>query len=422
LTIESEVGITNQIEFTTNLFPTGWTPLATVVVVQSPYWFADVVDPPAPQRFYRVAAYSPNIPALTNIALVPLLKIASDVGITNQIQFASQVGPIPWTALTNVVVVQSPYLFVDFAAPFGANRLYRVVAYPPNNPPAPTNMALILAGSFQMGDNLDSLSDALPIHTVDVSAFYIDKSEVTKKLWDEVYQWAITNGYNFEFGAQSVASNHPVHSITWYDAAKWCNARSEQEGRVPAYYTSLAQTNVYRSGQINLQAYWVQWNAGYRLPTEAEWEKAARGGVDGNRFPWSDTNTIAHSRANYFSFWQGEQPFYPYDVSSTSGYHPMFSAGAVPYTSPAGYFAANGYGLYDMAGNVWEWCWDWWSDNYYSSSPGSNPLGTPSGSYRILRGGSWATDASGCRTANRGNGTPESSFNSIGFRSVLPQG
>lgn len=137
------------------------------------------------------------------------------------------------------------------------------------NPSA--DMAYIPAGSFMMGDSLDGYSFALPLHTVYVSAFYMDKYEVTKALWDEVHQWATNHGYSFQYGAQGKAANHPAHSMTWYDTVKWCNARSEKEGRTPAYYTSAAQTTVYRTGQMNVPNDRVKWDSnGYRLPTEAE--------------------------------------------------------------------------------------------------------------------------------------------------------
>ena len=132
----------------------------------------------------------------------------------------------------------------------------------------------------------------------------------------------------------------PVNVIfASYDAVKWCNARSEQEeGRVPAYYTSAAQTTVYRSGQTDVQTNWVKWSSGYRLPTEAEWEKAARGGLSGQRFPWGDT--ISESQANYY----GDTAMYSYDLGP-NGFNPVGQIGGWPYTSPAGYFGANGYGL-----------------------------------------------------------------------------
>jgi formylglycine-generating enzyme required for sulfatase activity len=118
--------------------------------------------------------------------------------------------------------------------------------------------------------------------------------------------------------------HHPVQSIDWYDMVKWCNARSDQEGRTPAYYTDAGTTQVYKSSQA---APYVRWITGYRLPTEAEWEKASRGGASGHRFPWTDVDTISHSQANYYS-----DRSYAYDVSPTRGFNPAFVDGVLPYT------------------------------------------------------------------------------------------
>jgi formylglycine-generating enzyme len=276
----------------------------------------------------------------------------------------------------------------------------------------PSGMAPIPSGSFTMGDAF--YEGGLPTNTVYLSAYYMDRTEVTKALWDEVYAWAINHDYQFDNAGMGKATNHPVQMMSWYDAVKWCNARSEKASRVPAYYTDAAQTTVYRTGQVNVQNDWVKWNVGYRLPTDAEWEKAARGGATGHRFPWSDADTVTHSQANYKS-----STDYPYDISPTRGFHPAFSDDVQPYTSPVGFFAPNGYGLYDMAGNVFEWCWDW--AGYLGGDAQSDPRGPTKGSLRLARSGSWVNVGS-CRIEYRGCGTPSGRESRTGFRCVLPSG
>ncbi|HEY5042113.1 MAG TPA: formylglycine-generating enzyme family protein [Verrucomicrobiae bacterium] len=288
---------------------------------------------------------------------------------------------------------------------------------------APSGMALIPAGSFTMGNCMDQNegdTDELPLHTVYVSAFYMDKFDVILALWQQVYNWAVNHGYRFDYAGSGKAANHPVQTIDWYDCVKWCNARSEMEGRTPAYYTSAALAVVYRTGELDISNACVNWGAGYRLPTEAEWEKAARGGLSGQRFPWGDT--ISESQANYYSYWPGGVP-YPYDVNSYSGLNALFNTGGLPYTSPVNYFAPNGYGLYDMAGNVFQWCWDWYED--YSSGSQTDPRGPTTGQYgsdRVFRGGSWDNEAFFCRSANRIYLVPADYDYDISFRSVLPSG
>ena len=216
-------------------------------------------------------------------------------------------------------------------------------------------------------------------YSLTVDAFYMDKYEVTKAKWDEVHSWAVVHGYSFYNAGLGKAADHPVHTVNWYDCVKWCNARSEMEGKAPCY---------------NLSDWSCDFNAnGYRLPTNDEWEYAARGGLSGKRFPWGDT--ITHEQANYYS-----SSSYSYDTSSTREYHPDYDYGGYPYTSPGDTFSANGYGLHDMAGNVWEWC------------------NTSSGSPRRIRGGCWRNLAYYARCGYELWCLPDYSSYSIGLRAV----
>ena len=349
-------------------------------------------------------------PVITNIAMVPRLSIVSDVGAADQIAYCTNLGQSNWVVLTNLMVTQSPYWFVDAAAPPSPPRFYRVTLNQANYA-VPGGMALIPAGSFTMGDTLDGDSSALPLHTNYVSAFYMDTNLVSLAQWQQVYQWATNSGYTFDYRGAGKAANHPVQNIDWYDCVKWCNARSEREGRIPAYYTDPGLTERYRTGQAGP---YVNWSTGYRLPTEAEWEKAARGGASGHRFPWSNVDTISWGQANYYA----DPPVYAYDVNPTGGSNPTFNDGVLPYTSPVGYFAANGYGLYDMAGNLSQWCWDWYG--LYSSASQSDPRGAASGSSRVQRGGCWGLYALYGRAAARDSSYPTYRDSYLGFRSVLP--
>jgi formylglycine-generating enzyme required for sulfatase activity len=269
-------------------------------------------------------------------------------------------------------------------------------------------LALIPAGEFLMGESYEA---AEPVHSVNIKDFYIGKFEVTKAEWDEVRLWAIANGYDDLAKGEGKSSNHPVHSVSWHDVLKWCNARSEKEGLRPVYYIDEGGIMIYKKGIVNItNNCWSHYSSGYRLPTEAEWEKAARGGLNRKKYPSGDT--ISHDQANV----------------KYSAYHPSFKVGFFPYTSPVGFFAANGYGLYDMAGNVSEWCSDGWSDGYEVEwELGVNNYTTwrmrydPRSSdkfnlYRIHRGGSWAQILSW--VSYRFYNDPASSHHSIGFRVV----
>ena len=269
-------------------------------------------------------------------------------------------------------------------------------------PPDPELFTFIPAGEFTMGDTLDGGHEAAP-HKVNISAFYLAKHEVTKALWDEVRTWGPPHGYtDLEEGAGK-AGNHPVASITWYAMVKWCNARSEMDGLTPCYRVA---GEVYRTGSTPPVCNWSA--NGYRLPTEAEWEKAARGGLGGNRFPCG--NAIHHNTANFRN--DGKESY----QSGTTGDHPSYKKGSQPNTSPVGSFAANGYGLYDMAGNVVEWCWDW-SHAVDLSTPQTDPRGPDKNWARVLRGGSWSSYAGNCRVAYRDDCVPSDGMHSnVGFR------
>ena len=269
----------------------------------------------------------------------------------------------------------------------------------------PNGFFLIPAGTFLMGDvNGNGFYNERPVHTVTESAFYMEATLVTKAEWDEVYLWAVGRGYSFGNAGSGKESDHPVQMVNWYDVVKWCNARSEKDGLTICY---TAGGTVYRSGQGSLVCNWKA--NGYRLPTEAEWEKAARGGLYGRRFPWGDT--ISGSQANYKGYPAG----YSYDLGP-NGYNLAYGMGGLPFTSPVEWFPPNGYGLHDMAGNVWEWCWDW--NASYRDVALNDPTGPASGSRRVLRGGSWANLANNARVAYRNADYPVGRNNSYGFRCV----
>ncbi len=271
------------------------------------------------------------------------------------------------------------------------------------------SLVYIPAGLFTMGRTSGESGSSAPPVSVTVSQFSMGKYEVTKAEWDEVRTWAVNNGYTDLASGNGKANNHPVQDVSWWDVVKWCNARSQKEGFTPCYTLS---GSVMKTGTTAPDLNWAA--NGYRLPTEAEWEKAARGGVSGKRFPWG-TNTISHSQANY----QASSSF-SYDASgSVNNYHPTYATGSKPYTSPVGIFAANGYGLYDMAGNVFEWCWDWYGESTYVNNA-TDPRGPDSGTDRVYRGGCWSGYGvvEYCRASGRSYYSPSNSDQRTGFRVV----
>lgn len=276
----------------------------------------------------------------------------------------------------------------------------------PSKPVAESELVLINGGTVVVGDGIDGLRDALP-HRVILSPYMIGRHEVTLELWEKVRTWGRDHGYDLPVGMGKDA-RHPVYAVVWADAAKWCNARSEMEKLTPCYYQDGGLTAVFRSGEADLTNRCVKWDAnGYRLPTEAEWEVAARGRLEGRRFPWGDE--ITHQDANYSS-----KASAAYDKSRQRGTPPAYS-GQLPHTAPAGSFKSNGFGLYDMAGNVAEWCWDSYDKHYgivgldtATSGAASlalpairDPRGPDSGNTSVVRGGSWRHDAPDARCASR---------------------
>jgi formylglycine-generating enzyme required for sulfatase activity len=256
-------------------------------------------------------------------------------------------------------------------------------------------MVLIPGGEFTMGSDEDDLKDMAPHHTIRIDDFYIDKYEVSNR--------------QFAAFLSNVKPSEGEKGLRW----NWIVLRSDlsEKKRENMWPTEIVyEKNRYRAfdGFENYPALTVTWDAadaycewaGKRLPTEAEWEKAARGGLEKKVYPWG--NEIPTSGVNFDKRWRLNTEPSP--------------------TVPVGYYLANGYGLYNIVGNVWEWCSDWYDPNYYKKSPDRNPKGPETGFQKVLRGGSWFNDAMGIRVAVRNWASPVTTNEDVGFRCAMDAG
>jgi formylglycine-generating enzyme required for sulfatase activity len=260
--------------------------------------------------------------------------------------------------------------------------------------PVPDNMVRINGGIFMMGSPANEpqrIGDETQ-HQVTVNSFYMGKYLVTQKDYQEVMG---TSPSNFK------GDNLPVEKVSWYDAIEYCNKRSQREGLTPAYTIEKSRSDPNNKSENDTVRWVVTWNRnanGYRLPTEAEWEYACRAGMT---TPFNTGNNITTGNANY----NGNNP---YNNNAKGTYRAK--------TTAVGSFAPNPLGLYDMHGNVFEWCWDWYGS--YSSGAQMDPGGAVSGSYRVLRGGSWDYIGSSLRSASRLYFDPSGRVYAYGFRLV----
>jgi formylglycine-generating enzyme required for sulfatase activity len=247
-------------------------------------------------------------------------------------------------------------------------------------------MALIPAGEFEMGSE-GGVSNESPVHTVYLDAYWIDRFEVTNAQFalfvDETgyVTTAEEQGWSWVYDGNSWEETEDVY---WREPGD-AKGKADVKTQSPVIHVSWQDAKAY-----------CDW-AGARLPTEAEWEKAARGGLKGRVYPWGDAEPICALSAE-----NGAQ------FKNCSGQ--VLSVGS---------FASNGYGLFDMAGNVWEWVADWYDSNYYALSPTENPPGPSSGSYRVFRGGSWNYSDGNLRVAYRGSINPGHTDFNLGFRCAL---
>ena len=269
--------------------------------------------------------------------------------------------------------------------------------------PPPGNMVLIPAGGFDMGDHFgEGGSDELPVHNISLDAYYMNKYEVTQLEYETLI------GSNPSHADYGIGDARPVNQVSYYDIMVYCNKLSMNES-LPPCYTIDGSTDPADWGTVPTSSD-ATWDAvicdfsvtGYRLPTEAEWEYAAKGGAS-----WED-----HNRYSGCVEETDLTDYGWYLANNGSSGTPEYGCKDVGTKLP------NQLGLYDMSGNLYEWCFDWYDSSYYGSSPASNPSGPASGSSRIPRGGNWNNSADGLRSANRINSYPGGRSYGIGFRLV----
>jgi formylglycine-generating enzyme len=304
------------------------------------------------------------------------------------------------------------------AGPAGTGEAAAVQADEPYRPPARSRrrgrQVLVPGGRFEMGDRFGEGypgDGETPVHTVEVPAFWIDETAVTNR---QFARFARETGYVSEaerLGVSAVfhltaAADHGdvLHQVA---GAPWWLAVRQASWRHPygrhSDHASLPDHPVVHVTWNDAQAY-CRW-ADKRLPTEAEWEYAARGGLSGARYPWGDELTPAR--------------FWPCNIFQ--GDFPRRNTGEDGYlaTAPVRAYRPNGYGLWNTVGNVWEWCADWFSPGYYAQSPEADPRGPAEGRHRVMRGGSYLCHSSYChryRVAARSANDPASTSANVGFR------
>lgn len=255
-------------------------------------------------------------------------------------------------------------------------------------------MLMINGGKFRMGTDSGMPYEA-PVHDVEIASFYIDKHEVTVEAFEKFVN---ATGYRTEAERIGWSGVFYMEEHEWkkVDGADWRHPDGPNSTAKPDEPVTQVSWN-------DAEAF-AKW-AGKRLPTEAEFEFAARGGLVGKTYAWGDE--LRPNGKVVANWWQG---VFPDNDSGEDGFR-----GRAPVMS----FPANGYSLYDMTGNVWEWCYDRFDEEYYQRSPAANPTGPETGNERVIRGGSFLCSENYCsnyRVAGRSFATPDSGLNNLGFR------